>query len=319
MMKSIRYILMTLFAAVLTTSCIKEDFDDCDNVTIYFQYLADGDKDVLYQYMKKVDLYVFDEGGHIMGVGHYDEVDLKNFAAKPSFKLTPGRKYKVVAIGNAYERTEVVNLTSETEFSNIYLQHPAWGTNEQVDGHDHNYIGQEEFFIPDGEFTVYRDTVTLYSAHINVEIEINGLPAPTNVRAGENIPYQLMIEQSNAQTDFEGNINTDSEAKGTCYPNLIYDSERNCYRTDNLTLFRMNDHHGHVDEACCEHKLVLVDNSTGEELVRGNIYNYLKYFEDEIDITKQEATLPIAINFHNVDVDITLPDWVIVDGKPEWN
>lgn len=61
---------MALFATVLTTSCIKEDFDDCDNVTIYFQYLADGDKDVLYQYMKKVDLYVFDEGGHIMGVGH---------------------------------------------------------------------------------------------------------------------------------------------------------------------------------------------------------------------------------------------------------
>lgn len=81
----------------------------------------------------------------------------------------------------------------------------------------------------------------------------------------------------------------------------------------------MNDYHGHVDEKCCEHQLVLVDNTTGEELVRGNIYNYLKYYEDEIDITKQEATLPIAINFNSVGVDITLPDWVIVDGKPEWN
>lgn len=318
-MKYIQKILLALFAAVLATSCIKDDYDDCDNVTIYFQYLADGDKDVLYQYMKKVDLYVFDEGGHVMGVGHYNEDDLKNFAAKPSFRLTPGRKYKVVAVGNAYERTEVVNLTSETEFNNIYLQHPAWGTQEKVDGHDHNYMGLKEFFVPGEEFTVYRDTVTLYSAHVNVEIEINGLPAPESVRAGENIPYQLMIEQSNAQTDFEGNINTDSEAKGTCYPNLIYDYERNCYRTDNLTLFRMDDHHGHVDEECCEHQLVLVDNTTGEELVRGNIYNYLKYYEDEIDITKQEATLPIAINFNSVGVDITLPDWVIVDGKPEWN
>lgn len=58
MMKSIRYILMALVATVLTTGCIKDDLDDCDNVTIYFQYLADGDKDVLYQYMSKVDLYV---------------------------------------------------------------------------------------------------------------------------------------------------------------------------------------------------------------------------------------------------------------------
>ena len=265
-MKYIQKILLALVALVLATGCIREDNDDCDNVTIYFQYLADGDEDVLYQYMKKVDLYV----------------------AKPSFKLTPGRKYKVVAVGNAYERTEVVNLESETDFNNIYLQHPAWGTEEKVDGHDHNYMGLKEFYIPaTGGFTVYRDTVTLYSAHVNVEIEINGLPAPENTREGEH-PFALSIEQSNAQTDFNGNINV--EEKGTCYPTLIYDYERKCYRTRD-----------------------------GREMIRGNIYNYLKYYEDEIDLTKQEATLPIAINFHDVNVDITLPDWVIIDGKPEWN
>ena len=76
---------MTLLVLVLPSSCIKEDFDDCNNVTIYFQYLADGDKDVLYQYMSKVDLYVFDEDGHILGVGHYTQDELKNFAAVPSF------------------------------------------------------------------------------------------------------------------------------------------------------------------------------------------------------------------------------------------
>ena len=55
---------MLLLVPVLTTGCIKDNLDDCHNVTIYFQYLADGDKDVLYQYMDKVDLYVFDEGRH---------------------------------------------------------------------------------------------------------------------------------------------------------------------------------------------------------------------------------------------------------------
>lgn len=311
---------MTLLVLVLPSSCIKEDFDDCDNVTIYFQYLADGDQDVLYQYMKKIDLYVFDEGGHIMGVGHYNEDELKTFSAKPSFKLTPGRKYKVVAVGNAYERTEVVNLTSETEFNKIYLQHPAWGTDDEVDGHDHNYIGQEEFFIPSkDEFTVYRDTVTLYSAHVNVDIEINGLPAPEAIRAGEEMPYKLMIEQSNAQTDFEGNINDAEEAKGTCYPDLIYDYERNCYRTDDLCLFRMNDNYGHIDESCCEHQLVLVNTLTGEEMVRGSIYNYVKAHEDDFDLTKQEATLPVAINFTETTVEIKLPAWYVEDIEPGWN
>lgn len=308
---------MTLLVLVLPSSCIKEDFDDCDNVTIYFQYLADGDQDVLYQYMKKIDLYVFDEGGHIMGVGHYNEDELKTFSAKPSFKLTPGRKYKVVAVGNAYERTEVVNLTSETEFNKIYLQHPAWGTDDEVDGHDHNYIGQEEFFIPSkDEFTVYRDTVTLYSAHVNVDIEINGLPAPEAIRAGEEMPYKLMIEQSNAQTDFEGNINDAEEAKGTCYPELIYDAEKGCYRTDDLALFRM-DNEGELDESCCEHELVL-STADGKELIRGSLYNFIKRNEKYIDVTKQEAYLPIEINFIETDVTIKLPSWYVEDVQPDW-
>lgn len=103
-------VLPLLLVPVLVTGCIKDDFDDCDNVTIYFQYLADGDEDVLYRYMDKVDLYVFDESGHILGSGTYNQDQLSNFAAVPSFKLTPGKRYKVVAVGNAYDATQVVNL-----------------------------------------------------------------------------------------------------------------------------------------------------------------------------------------------------------------
>ena len=175
-----------------------------------------------------------------------------------------------------------------------------------------------DFTMPGGEnFTVYRDTVTLLSAHINVDIEINGLPAPDALGEGGEIPYELRIEESNAQTDFNGDVNM--EEKGTCYPALIYDKERNCYRTDDLCLFRMNDHAGHFDKECCEHRLVLIDKRTGERLVDGSIYNYVNANKDEIDLTKQEATLPIAIQFYGTNVEIKLPEWVIVDGKPEWN
>ena len=98
----------------------------------------------------------------------------------------------------------------------------------------------------------------------------------------------------------------------------MWDAAANCYRTDDLALFRMDDG-SDLSSGLCNHELVLTDTSTGEELVRGNVYNYLQYYDDEIDVTKQEATLPIAINFHNVGVDIELPEWVIVGGKPEWN
>lgn len=302
---------MLLLVPVLTTGCIKDNLDDCHNVTIYFQYLADGDKDVLYQYMDKVDLYVFDEGGHILGVGTYNQDQLKNFSAIPSFKLTPGRRYKVVAVGNAYDHTQVVNLESSTSFDEIYIQSPYWGVPDPVINHDDNYLGQQEFVMPEGNLTMYRDTVTLYSAHVDVDIEITGLPAPQT--RGE-LPVSVRIENSNAQTSFNNEINLDE--KGTCYPELIYDAERGCYRTDDFALFRM-DNSGNLHPDWCEHELVVAD-AEGTELFRGSIYDFITRNCEYIDITKQEAYLPIEIQFNEIGITIKLPAWYVEDIDPDW-
>lgn len=298
---------------VLPSSCIKEDFDDCDNVTIYFQYLADGDKDVLYQYMSKVDLYVFDEAGHIIGVGHYTQDELARFAAVPSFRLQYGKRYRIVALGNAYDHTQVVNLYAD-KLSDIYFQSPFWkdGKGSLVTNHDDNYLGVKDFVMPAQDGMMYRDTVTMYSSHVDTEVEIHGLPAP---QSREDIPYELSFENSNAQTSFENRINT--EEKGTIYPELIYDTENNCYRTNDFALFRL-DYGTRVDERTCEHKLVLKDKRTGEELVRGSIFNYLARYREEIDVTKQEALLPISIVFDQVGVSIRLPQWYVEDIEPDW-
>lgn len=298
---------------VLPSSCIKEDFDDCDNVTIYFQYLADGDKDVLYQYMSKVDLYVFDEAGHIIGVGHYTQDELARFAAVPSFRLQYGKRYRIVALGNAYDHTQVVNLYAD-KLSDIYFQSPFWkdGKGSLVTNHDDNYLGVKDFVMPAQDGMMYRDTVTMYSSHVDTEVEIHGLPAP---QSREDIPYELSFENSNAQTSFENRINT--EEKGTIYPELIYDTENNCYRTNDFALFRL-DYGSRVDERTCAHKLVLKDKRTGEELVRGSIFNYLARYREEIDVTKQETLLPISIVFDQVGVSIKLPQWYVEDIEPDW-
>lgn len=318
MVKFIQNIIWMLVATVLTTSCIKEDMDDCHNVTIYFQYLADGDKDVLYQYMSKVDLYVFDENGHVLGVGSYNQDELTNFKAVPSFKLQPGRRYKVVAVGNAYDHTEVVNYATETDFANIYLQDPAWSDPDvPVTNHDYNYLGQKEFVMPDQLGVMYRDTVTLYSSHIKVDVEIHGLPAPDASRQDAGIPYQLSFENSNAQTSFENEVNLNE--KGTIYPELIYDNENKCYRTQNLALFRMDDTDGELSADYCEHVMVLKEKNTGKELIRGNLYNYLVRNSDVIDVTKQEAELPISVTFNSVGVSITVPQWYIENLTPDYD
>ena len=313
-------VLPLLLVPVLVTGCIKDDFDDCDNVTIYFRYLADGDEDVLYKYMDKVDLYVFDESGHILGSGTYNQEQLSSFAAVPSFKLTPGRRYRVVAVGNAYDATQVVNLDA-TSFDDIFIQHPNWGTAVAVTNHDHNYLGQEDFRMPEGEFTVYRDTVTLYSSHIDVAVSITGLPAPDaaasllGTRADDGMPLRLRFENSNAQTSFNNEINQGET--GTIYPELQYDAATGTYHTvDGFALFRM-DCDGELDADCCNHVLVL-ETADGEELVRGNLYNYLRRNEEEIDVTKQEVLLPIEIHFTQTNVEIRLPQWYVEDIEPGW-
>lgn len=302
---------MLLLVPVLTVGCINDDLEDCHNVTIYVQYLADGDKDVLSQYMDKVDLYVFDEHGNVLGKRTYGAEHLRDYSAIPSFKLTPGQRYMVVAVGNAYNHTQVVNLESSTSFDEIYIQSPYWGVPDPVINHDDNYLGQQEFVMPEGNLTMYHDTVTLYSAHIDVDIEITGLPAPQT--RGE-LPVSVRIENSNAQTSFNNEINLDE--KGTCYPELIYDAERSCYRTDDLALFRM-DNKGDLHPDWCEHELVVAD-ADGTELVRSRIYDFITRNREYIDITKQEAYLPIEIQFNEIGITIKLPAWYVEDIDPDW-
>lgn len=80
----------------------------------------------------------------------------------------------------------------------------------------------------------------------------------------------------------------------------------------------MDDSTGELSSDYCEHTLVLTDKSTGRELARGSLYNYLMRNADVIDVTKQEAFLPISLEFKNLDVTIKVPDWYIQDVTPGW-
>ena len=129
--------MLLLAVPVLTTSCIKEDYDDCDNVTIYFQYLADGNTDVLYQYMSKVDLYVFDEGGHLLSSRQYNKDELSNFA-KPSFKLPAGVSTDKISVrfdsysGGASLRLDDFKLYEGGDGTELTPEVPTSGTISQI-------------------------------------------------------------------------------------------------------------------------------------------------------------------------------------------
>lgn len=299
-MKHIENMLFVLAVFVLAAGCIKEDLDDCWNVSLYFQYLADGDKDVLAQYVDKVDLYVYNERDELVGQESYNQDELINFQATPHFRLEPGR-YRVVTVGNAYGQTAVVNEESG-DYDHIYIQHPNWGYDGLVTGHDHNYIGDCYFEI--GADKLVRDTVTMESAHINVEVEIKGLNLNTKAVEG----YTLVFENSNAQTSFKNEVNPG--AQGNCYPELFYDEATGLVKTQDLALFRLDDR--------CEHVMKLVEDATGKELATVDVDQFIADNDLEAEMAKSEATLRIGIEFTPVGVTIKIPDWEIVDVKPEF-
>ena len=85
-MKQLKKLILLSLVPVLTTGCIKEDMDDCENVAICFRYKADGDKDVLRQYMDKIDLYVFDANNRLVDQRTYNQ-DALNPAHRPLTNL----------------------------------------------------------------------------------------------------------------------------------------------------------------------------------------------------------------------------------------
>lgn len=308
------YILVWLsFLLVMTTGCIKEDLEDCDNVTIYFQYLADGDEDVLSKYISKIDLYVFDENECLVGKKTYESNELKGFKSVRSFRLSYGKQYKVVAVGNAFENTEVVNLEAK-DLDNIYIQSAAYSKAETVSGYDENYIGGKTIIMPEAEGMMLRDTIIMKSAHISFDMRITGEGIVYPSKNGEQ-PFEVYMENANPQINMLNYVNTEAEC--VYLPELVYDEEEKCYHTDYAALYRL-DNRGEIDRNTCSHILKVKNKLTGIDY-SFSIYDYLnEHPEIKQKVLLQEAVLPLELHFSAASVEITAPHWDIEETIPEW-
>lgn len=296
--------IMTLAVAVLSAGCIKESLEDCYNLSLTFSYTGDGEDEKFSEAIEKVDLYVFDSGtSELVKTLTYGQDDLKGNTA-PDFRLDPGN-YVVVAIANNFDRTDV-HISEDGDWSKSYFQHPELGrAGGCVDGHDHNYLGYME--VKMASHKVLKDTLEFKSSHMDVAIDVKGLGEGIQINSGtKSGAYQIYFEQSNGRTDFKNEVI--EEATGICEPVFRYDAEKGYAVSDNLVLFRA--------DCKCDHILKVI-SPEGVELVSMDIEKYVSE-HPEIDITKQEALLPIEVMFTAVGVEVTVPDWYIVDTKPEF-
>lgn len=300
-----------MLVPALFSGCVKEDMDDCMNVAVCFQYNADGQDNVLQNYIHDIDLYAFTPNGSIHSCIPVGREYLTNDKRFKEIQL-PAGTYSLVAVANAYDKTEVE--TGGNSLAQTFIQHPQWQQTAALPGQDHNYLGHSDLQIPDYH-TLQEITIQLFSAHIDAYVEVHGLQPP--VRSGEATApaYRISITQANAQTNLLNQVRPGQWT--TVAQDLHFDSATQTYQTTDLTLFRM-DSEGSVDESLCRHHIQLEDGN-GKVLASFPLSDYLKENAKYIDVTKQEAFLPISIKFTPVSVTIKVPSWYIEDLDPEWN
>ena len=186
-----------MLVPALFTSCVKEDMDDCMNVAVCFQYNADGQDNVLQNYIHDIDLYVFAQNGSMHSRIPIGKEYLTNEAKFKELQL-PAGKYSLVAVANAYDRTEVKSAGGNLEHT--FIQHPQWQSETVLPGQDENYLGRCEFQVP-GYHTMQKDTIQLFSAHLDAYVEVHGLQPPLRSDEAASTGYRISIVNANAQTN----------------------------------------------------------------------------------------------------------------------
>ena len=281
-MKKLLYLVVLLAPLVLLASCIKEDYTDCERCTLTFSYMGDGTWDIFPEKITRVSLYVFNSDDDLVQTKSIEQNDLKAFQGT-KLNLEPGN-YRIVGVGNAFDKTEVTNLSSSSSMSDVQFHHPNANNGGKVEGNDSLYLGQKMITIPSTYW--YEDDVPFQSSHLKVSYTVKS--------------YVNLTAESTTRADgfLELRVN----------PALTYEpskSEHNAY----FNIMR------HSKDADVEFELV--DKSTGKVVHTLKLADFLNEFS-QIDVTKQEVLIPIIVEFKNIGVDVTIPDWMIHNVTPDY-
>ena len=292
-MKNYLYLLL-LAPFVLLASCIKEDYAECERCTLSFSYTGDSTQDVFAEHITRVSLYVFDADERLIQTKLIEQNELKAFQGT-KLNLNPG-KYKIVGVGNAYDKTEVTN-TSSRDMTKIEFHHPNVPEKGVVEGNDSLYLGQKDILIPEDYW--YEENVPFRSSHLKVSYTVEDYTDGGQMK--ESL-LDLRVKNLLPQTDFTNQVGGE---KMTYNPTMEINA-----KGDHYSYFNIMRH-----DATSDVEFELVERSSGEVLHTLKLKDFLAEFP-QVDVTKQEVLIPIIVQFKNVGVTVTVPDWLIVNVTP---
>ena len=160
-------IILYILLLVTVTGCIKENLDDCET-TLYFSYLGDGTKEIFPQKIEKVDMYIYNQNNVFVQKTVLNRKEL-NRQRGTTLNL-PSGQYHIICWGNSLNDTRINEGSS---LQNNLVGAPHYFTKELISTNDSLYFGEREITIVNESYKV--DTVYFSSAHIKMQIELEGL------------------------------------------------------------------------------------------------------------------------------------------------
>ena len=150
---------------ILCVSCMRDKNKDCPYIPLHFSYKADGNEEVIGEYMDSAKLFVYNDQEDLVEVKDLTKQDLIDGI----HLYIPHGVYHVVCWGNLTDKTELNNHASlsTATINNIDLANHTMKTNSRA------YWGAVTFdkYVcrTEDEFVLLE----LESAHINLDIRLN--------------------------------------------------------------------------------------------------------------------------------------------------
>ncbi|MCD7930033.1 MAG: FimB/Mfa2 family fimbrial subunit [Tannerellaceae bacterium] len=280
---------------ILAPGCIKENFDDCFQgpYEIYFLYNGNGTTDIFNSKIETVLLYVFDTDGGYVDRYAVSKAALHEFQGiRPD--LQPGA-YEVVCWGNVTALSEITG--GEGTLEEHFLYNRIYLSGGSIVNFDSLYYGRQTIEVP--VRTAGPDTVYFRSAHIKIEVYIEGLATTeSEVQARAMNDPQGWLTVRNVYTGYDFRMEVTGET-AAMYPGWTGDSPGN-QLTSRFNLFRFGDDND-----------ILIDvyNEEGRLVYSLDLANFMSWNHITVEGIN-EVTIPVYLRFDGgLNVHVSVKGW----------
>ena len=285
--------------------------DDCKgSISLDFSYTADGNTQVFNEYIKTVELYVFDDGGRQVQTRRLEGGELQDRRAV--LDLTPGH-YRIIAVGNLGEKDCVDGAGM---LAQAVVTHRA--DTEDADG---NPTGDDPLYMADVEAEVaaagdVSRTMDFHNCHIRMVVEVQGA-ARDEEQATEAVPAwtQLGIRWTAlpSRTTLDG-----ASVQG---PLCDYEPVQGHYDeitrklTSTINVMRFDQTQQTMQADGTRIELVVTNLITGTPIETVDVMEFVA--DNHIDLNREEVAIGVLIVISkDGDITVEVPDWVIEEVKP---